>query len=172
MWLCLFACMRFEATFKNAQWRKVIQMQPMWLCLVSGRPFEETFENAQWRKVKQMQPMWLCILTGRPFEETFENAQWRKVKQMQPMWLCCHWRRQIEETFESAQWIKVKQIKHCVIVSNKSVFPQGTATMLSPEICSNQAFHRGNSLIVKILCVLCSWPGKSRQSTNVIGVLQ
>ena len=49
------------------------------------KQFRETFENAQWRKVIHMQPMRLCILTGRPFEDSFENPQWRKVKQMQPI---------------------------------------------------------------------------------------
>ena len=34
----------------------------MWLWIFSGRKFEETFENAQWRKIIQMQPMWLCNL--------------------------------------------------------------------------------------------------------------
>ena len=57
-------------------------------CLLTGRPFEETFKNAQWRKVKQMQSMWLCILICRPFGDTFENAQRGKAKQMQPVQLC------------------------------------------------------------------------------------
>ena len=29
--------------------------------------FEESFKNTQWRKVKQMQPMRLCLFTGRRF---------------------------------------------------------------------------------------------------------
>ena len=74
---------RCEETFKNTQWRKAKQMQPVWLCLLSGRQIEETFENAQQRKVTQMQSVWLWILSGRRLEETFDNAQWRKTKQMQ-----------------------------------------------------------------------------------------
>ena len=76
---------QFKETFKDPQWRKVKQMQPMQLCLLSGKWFEETFKDAQWWKVKQMQPMRLCLLSGKWFEETFKDAQWRKVKQMQPM---------------------------------------------------------------------------------------
>ena len=49
------------------------------------KQFGETFENAQWRKVIHMQPIQHCILTGKPFEDSFENPQWRKVKQMQPL---------------------------------------------------------------------------------------
>ena len=40
-------------------------MQPMWLCIISGEQFEETFKNTQWRKVKQMQPVRLCILSNK-----------------------------------------------------------------------------------------------------------
>ena len=53
-------------------------LQPMQLCIFSGRPFEATFENAQWRKVKQMQPMRLYIIICKFFEDSFKNTQWRK----------------------------------------------------------------------------------------------
>ena len=86
---CLLPGKRFEETFKDAQWRKVKQMQPMRLCLFSSRQFEATFENAQWRKVKQMQPMRLCLLSGKRFDlSTHLKTHWRKVNKMQPMWLC------------------------------------------------------------------------------------
>ena len=39
---------------------KSLTKQPMRLCILTGRRFEDTFKNAQWRKVKQMQSMWLC----------------------------------------------------------------------------------------------------------------
>ena len=45
----------------------------------SLRRFEETFENLHWRKVIQMQPMRLCICSGRQFEKTFENSLWRNI---------------------------------------------------------------------------------------------
>ena len=101
MWLCFYSGKRFEATFENAQWRKVKQMQPMRLCLLSGKWFEEKFKDAQWKKVKQIQPMRLCLLSGKWFEETFKDAQWRKVKHTQLMRLCHviwiyiwkHWRK-------------------------------------------------------------------------------
>ena len=56
--------------------------------LLLGKQFKETFKDPQWRKVKQMQPMRLCLLSGKWFEETFKDAQWWKVKQMQPLRLC------------------------------------------------------------------------------------
>ena len=40
-------------------------MRSVWLCILSGRKFEETFKNTQWRKVKQMQPVRLCILSNK-----------------------------------------------------------------------------------------------------------
>ena len=49
--------------------------------LLLGKQFKETFKDPQWRKLKQMQPMRLCLLSGKWFEETFKDAQWRKVKQ-------------------------------------------------------------------------------------------
>ena len=88
MWLYIALCKRFDDTFKNAQWRKKKQMQPMWQCILSGRPFENTFDNTQWRKAKQVQSMWILILFYKRFEDPFQNTQWRKVKQIQPMWFC------------------------------------------------------------------------------------
>ena len=41
-------------------------MQPVWLCIHSSRQFEETFKNAQWRKVQQMQLMWFREKEERP----------------------------------------------------------------------------------------------------------
>ena len=77
MWLCILKGKQFEDTHESAQWRNVIQMQPMWLCIL--RPFEDTFENAQWRKVKQMQPMCLCIFSGRQFEDTHAIQKSQKI---------------------------------------------------------------------------------------------
>ena len=110
MRLCNCSLRRFEKTFENSHWRKVIQMQPMWLCICSGRQLEKTFENSLWKKSRksatnvtmhlfkhavwqhlkthsreQMQPMQLCIFSGRHFEKTFENSLRRKIVQMQPM---------------------------------------------------------------------------------------
>ena len=33
--------------------------------LLLGMQFKETFKDPQWRKVKQMQPMRLCLLSGK-----------------------------------------------------------------------------------------------------------
>ena len=48
---------------------EVERMQPMWQCIFWCKQFEETFKNTQWRKVKQMQPVRLCILTGRQLKK-------------------------------------------------------------------------------------------------------
>ena len=135
--LSLFSSRSVEDTFKNAQWRKVEQMQPMWLCIFPCRPFEETFENTQRWKVKQMQPMWLCIYSGRQFQDTFENAQWKqsnKCKQCDfasflggnlrthlkthsqinvtnVTAICIFSGRQFEETFENTQRREDKQMQ-------------------------------------------------------------
>ena len=45
----------------NENKQQVKEVQAVWLCLLQGRQIEETFKNTQWGKVKQMQPMRLCI---------------------------------------------------------------------------------------------------------------
>ena len=107
MLLCIFQYRPFEGTFKNTQWRKVKQMQPMLLCIFLFKQFEDAFENTQWRKDKQMPPMWLCILSGRSFEDAFENAQWRKVKQMHATNVTMHHLICIMDTFLSQSVSKI-----------------------------------------------------------------
>ena len=40
-------------------------MLPTWFCIFSSRPFEATFENAQWRKVQQMQTLTFLLVCFR-----------------------------------------------------------------------------------------------------------
>ena len=42
----------------------------MWLCVLLDIRSEETHENAQWRKVLQMQPVWPCLLWSKNIEIT------------------------------------------------------------------------------------------------------
>ena len=111
MWLCICSVRAFEGTFKNALWRKTLQMQSMQLCICSGRWFEESFENTLWRKIPQVQAMWLCICSGKSFKETFENSLLGKNSQMYPMRLCICSVRQFEGTFENSLWRKIPQMQ-------------------------------------------------------------
>ena len=155
MWICLFSGRHFEETLKNAQWRKVKQMQPMWLCIHSSRQFEDSFENTQWRKVIQMQPVWLCCISTIQFEETFENAQKPgKAKQMQQMWLCICWGPQFEDSFENAHWRKanvtmtkpMQSVKLCTILLQNN---WGKQTL---KVQSKWTFIRQSNLNIYHMC--------------------
>ena len=54
-------------------------MQPVWLCIIWPKPFKETYKNTQWRKVLQVQLVWQYIHSGKQSEEAFKYTQGRKL---------------------------------------------------------------------------------------------
>ena len=110
MWLCHFSCRRFEKTFENTQWRKVIQMLPVWLCIrpcicfeaiFEKRIVERRFEKTQQRKVKQN----VTGMTMHPLKQAIWGDVWNcSVKKML---LCLFWGWHFEETFEKKNPLKL-----------------------------------------------------------------
>ena len=136
----------------------------------SLRRFEKTFENSHWRKVIQMQPMWLCICSGRRLRRHLKTHSGKKFTHSgEKSFKCNQWDYEfllagsVRRHLKTHSWAQLAH-HHLFIHSGEKTHHFGSSLSQAGDLKKHLLIHTGEK---PFKCAKCRFSSAESSGLNI-----